>query len=71
MAKWRRPSNLAYGPGRTSRLATLNAAKARAGELLGRDQVEEALAILEPLADDFQQDAELQMMLGTCYLWRG
>ncbi len=67
MAKWRRPSRLAYGPERTSRLATLNAAKARAGDLLERDQVEEALAILEPLAGDFQQDAELKMMLGTCY----
>ena len=71
MAKWRRPSRLAYGPERTSRLSELNSAKERAYRLLERGQAEEALAILEPLAGDFPQDAELKMMLGSCYLGMG
>ncbi len=68
MAKWRKPSKLAYGPGRTSRLAALNAAKERASRLLEQDKTEEALDILEPLVDVYPRDAELQMIIGTCYL---
>ena len=68
MAKWRRPSNLAYGPGRKSRRAALEFAKEEATGLLESDQLEEALDLLEPLINDFPRDAELHMMVATCYL---
>ena len=68
MAKWRRPSNLAYGPGRKSRRAALEAAKEEATELMESDRLEEALDLLEPLTNDFPRDGVLHMMVGTCYL---
>ena len=68
MAKWRRPSNLAYGPGRKSQRAALEAAKEEATELMENDRLEEALDLLEPLTNDFPRDGELHMMVGTCYL---
>lgn len=68
MAKWRRPSNLAYGPGRKSRRATLEAAKQEVIQLMESEELEDALDLLEPLINDFPRDAELQMLAGTCYL---
>ncbi len=68
MAKWRRPSNLAYSPARKSRRAILDSAKEEATELMESDNLEEALDLLEPLTDDFPRDAELHMMVATCYL---
>jgi tetratricopeptide (TPR) repeat protein len=68
MAKRRKLSNLAYGLERKSRLAALASAKEEATRLMQRGEGDAALDILEPLVDDFPRDAELQMMVGACYL---
>ncbi|MFN8467179.1 MAG: hypothetical protein U0X20_16605, partial [Caldilineaceae bacterium] len=68
MAKWRRPSNLAYGPARKSRRAILESAKEEATDLMESDKLEDALDLLEPLTNDFPRDGELHMMVATCYL---
>lgn len=68
MAKWRRLKSPFVDSNSSSRRAALNAGKAQASQLLDRGEAEAALAILEPLAADFQQDAELQLMIGLCYV---
>lgn len=67
MAKWRTFKSPFVDSNPSSRRAALNAGKARASQLLDRGQTEAALAILEPLAADYQNDSDLQMMLGMCH----
>jgi len=71
MVKWRRPSNSSFRPTPSSSRATLNASKARASQLLERGQTEEALAIIEALADDYPREPDLQVMLGMCHYTLG
>ena len=55
MAKWRTFKSPFVDSNPSSRRAALNSGKARASQLLDRGQTEAALAILEPLAADYQQ----------------